>query len=58
MVYVVIGSGKNKEGEVYSKLAPLVELRSGDAYLNIKNCIYVNEKYPILKKLTTELKGA
>ena len=54
MVYVVTATGLNKNGEPYSKLVPMVELRTGNAFLDEKNGLYVKQQYPLLKRFTNE----
>lgn len=48
--YVVISSGHSKEGEAFSRLAPVVSV-NGNSWLNTQNCTYVKELYPVGKVL-------
>jgi len=47
--YVVVSSGKTKEGKDSSRLAAIVKMSNGNEYVNMKDMQYVDGLYPLLK---------
>lgn len=55
---IVIGNGKNRSGDYYSKLVPIVTTKEGSEYLDLKNPTYVDKLHPILKEFISDLQEA
>lgn len=55
MKYVVIGNGKNKHGQPYSKMVPIVSFDDNE-YLDLKNPQYTDKIYPLFTQLEAEFK--